>query len=104
MHRFLSTALMAVAALAGLATAAEVQAQVYDPYGPRIVNYNLYANAQSDIVARAYPSPRPTPAYVGHTYITYEPLAPHEFLYRHQRLYVRPHSDGRSTVTRVFWW
>ena len=104
MNRFATTALMALAAAAGLATAAEVQAQVYDPYGPRILNYNLYANAESDIVARAYPSPRPTPEYVGHTYITYEPLAPHEFLYRHRRTYVRPHSDGRSTVTRVWWW
>jgi hypothetical protein len=102
MHRLLSLALLA--AVAWLAVPAASQAQIYDPYGPRIINYNLYANGASDIVAEAYPAPRPTPPYVGHTYITYEPLAPHEFLYRHRRTYTRSHRDGGRTTTRVWWW
>jgi hypothetical protein len=32
-----------------------------------------------------YVSPRPVPAYVGHTYITYQPFMPHEYLYKHTR-------------------
>ena len=39
--------------------------------------------------AEMYLSPRPTPPLVGHTYITYQPLMPHEFLYRHHRSYYR---------------
>jgi len=53
--------------------------------------------------AQLYPCPRPVPPVVGYTYITYQPFAPHEFLYKHCRTYrVRHGTDGR---TRVFvWW
>jgi hypothetical protein len=51
-----------------------------------------------------YVAPRPTPAHVGHTYITYEPFMPHEFLYRHHRTYHRDHGGGSRTTTRVRWW
>jgi|YNPMSStandDraft_1061717.scaffolds.fasta_scaffold01357_4 hypothetical protein len=53
--------------------------------------------------AQLYPCPRPVPPVVGYTYITYQPFAPHEFLYKHCRTYRVHHStDGR---TRVFvWW
>lgn len=34
--------------------------------------------------AQMYVSPRWTPAYVGHTYITYPPFAPHHYLWRHR--------------------
>ncbi len=53
--------------------------------------------------AQLYPSPRPIPPLVGHTYVTYEPLMPHEFLYRHRRTYTRHHLDGGRTRTRVSW-
>lgn len=53
--------------------------------------------------AQLYLCPRPTPPLVGHTYITYQPLAPHEFLYRHHRTYKVHHNDDGPT--RVFvWW
>ena len=35
--------------------------------------------------AQMYVSPVPVPANVGHTYTTYQPLMPHEFLYKHTR-------------------
>ncbi len=35
--------------------------------------------------AQMYVSPLPVPANVGHTYTTYQPLMPHEFLYKHTR-------------------
>ena len=67
--------------------------------------YNFYvppAGAPS-VGAELYPCPRPTPPLVGHTYITYQPLMPHEFLYHHHRTYNYYHSDGGKTRTTVWW-
>jgi hypothetical protein len=66
------------------------------------VSANYYV-ADADAPVALYVSPRPTPPMVGHTYITYQPLAPHEFLYRHHRTYVTRHLDAPRTVTRVCW-
>lgn len=65
--------------------------------------YNYYSPMAMDgTVAQLYVSPRPVPAYVGHTYITYQPLAPHEFLYTHGRTYLNyDPCGGGATVTRV---
>ena len=54
----------------------------------------------------AYPAamhlcPRPTPPLVGHTFITYQPFHPHEFMYRHHRVYTRRHCHGGTTRTRI---
>ena len=48
---------------------------------------------------RCYVSPRPTPPSVGHTYITYQPLLPQEFLYHHHRKYYKHHRDGGGFTT-----
>ncbi len=53
--------------------------------------------------AQLYLCPRPVPPVVGHTYITYQPLMPHEFLYPHHRTYVRRHPGGGCTTTSVMW-
>jgi hypothetical protein len=34
-----------------------------------------------------YTSPRPVPANVGQTWVTYQPFMPHEYLYKHDRSY-----------------
>ncbi|HMO85014.1 MAG TPA: hypothetical protein PKC18_08870 [Lacipirellulaceae bacterium] len=48
--------------------------------------YNFYEGPDpSGTAAAMYVSPRPVPAHVGHTYTTYQPLMPHEYLYRHTR-------------------
>ncbi|MBX3425727.1 MAG: hypothetical protein KF688_08615 [Pirellulales bacterium] len=39
----------------------------------------------SGATAQMYVSPVPVPPNVGHTYTTYQPLMPHEYLYRHTR-------------------
>lgn len=39
----------------------------------------------SGATAQMYVSPVPTPPFVGHTYTTYQPLMPHEYLYAHKR-------------------
>jgi hypothetical protein len=67
--------------------------------------YNFYVppvGAQS-VGAELYPCPRPVPPVVGYTYITYQPLMPHEFLYRHHRTYNNYHSDDGRTRTTVTW-
>ncbi len=53
------------------------------------------------IPAQMYVSPRPSPAYVGHTWITYPPLAPHEFLYKHCRKYHKYYRGGGYTESCV---
>jgi hypothetical protein len=53
--------------------------------------------------AALYPSPRPAPPWIGHTYVTYQPLMPHEFLYRHHRSYWRYNPDGKWTHVFVSW-
>jgi hypothetical protein len=55
--------------------------------------------------AELYPAPLPVPAHVGHTYYTYQPFMPHEFLYKHHRTYHRYYDEGRGlTRTSVRWW
>ncbi len=68
--------------------------------------YNYYVDGTCGVPAKLYISPRPTPPVVGHTYVTYQPLMPHEYLYRpHLRVYRR--WDGRllpANTTRAWWW
>ena len=48
--------------------------------------YNFHEGPEpSGVTADMYISPRPVPPHVGHTYTTYQPLMPHEYLYRHTR-------------------
>ena len=71
-------------------------AQALDSEGrwKRSISYqdknDLFANYQvgpnpSGTPAPMYVSPLPVPAHVGHTYTTYQPLMPHEYLYKHTR-------------------
>lgn len=55
--------------------------------------------------AQLYVSPRPVPPRVGHTWITYPPFMPHEFLYQHRRRYIRPAGVmGFKTDARAYWY
>lgn len=48
--------------------------------------YNYYEGPDPSGTATAmYISPLPVPVHVGHTYTTYQPLMPHEYMYRHTR-------------------
>ncbi len=51
--------------------------------------------------AQLYVSPRPTPPLVGHTWISYPPLNPHEFLYHHHRKHYKYHPEGGHTISTV---
>ncbi len=66
-------------------------------------NYYVPPGACGVVGAELYPSPRPAPPWVGHTYYTYQPLMPHEFLYRHHRTYIRYNPGAGWTRTFVWW-
>ena len=62
---------------------------------PAILRYNYNAPTQGGgNPALIYPAPRQVPPIVGHTYNTYQPLMPHEFLYRHYRAYHHYYNNG----------
>ncbi|MCU0877855.1 MAG: hypothetical protein MUF06_08740 [Pirellulaceae bacterium] len=80
----------------GCRTCSNGQCQ-YRFYGQPDLFYNYYAwPSCGGVGAELYLSPRPVPPHVGHTYITYQPLYPHEFLYTHHRTYHRYYNGGQG--------
>jgi hypothetical protein len=71
--------------------------------GDLFYNYYVPPVGYGSVGAELYPCPRPTPPLVGHTYVTYQPLMPHEFLYQHHRVYWTGHADAPPTRTSVHW-
>lgn len=65
--------------------------------------YNGPMSAGAGTPVQLYVGPRPTPPLVGHTYITYQPLMPHEFLYHHHRKYYKYYRDGGHTTACIRW-
>jgi len=66
--------------------------------------YNFYQGVPAcgaGTPAQLYVAPRPTPPLVGHTWITYPPLNPHEFLYHHHRKYYKYYHNGGWTHSHV---
>jgi hypothetical protein len=78
----------------------------YRWYGQPDLFYNYYAwPSCTGVGAELYISPRPVPPHVGHTFITYQPLMPHEFLYTHHRTYHRYYNGGQGlNRTHVKWY
>jgi hypothetical protein len=85
--------------------ATEARAEVFRHSTSGDLFYNYYAPPVGcpSVATQLYPSPRPTPALVGHTYVTYPPLLPSEFLYKHHRVYKTKHEDAPPTRTSVRW-
>lgn len=74
---------------------------VYRYYGAHDLFYNYFqGNNCGGYGAALYVSPLPVPPHVGHTYITYQPLMPHEFMYKHHRTYHRYYNNGMG-LTRA---
>jgi hypothetical protein len=105
MARKLLPLVIAILCLAAVGSYLLPRASAEIPYqGPKDVCYNYYAAPGPGMVgAELYLCPRPVPPLVGHTYITYPPLMPHEFLYKHHRTYVTTHADAPATKTKVRW-
>lgn len=66
-------------------------------------NYYVAPGPYGGVGPQLYVAPVPTPASVGHTHVTYQPLMPHEFLYRHHRSYYRYNQGSGWTRTMVSW-
>ena len=81
---------------AGCRTCSNGECQ-YRFYGCPDLFYNYYAwPSCTGLGAELYVSPRPVPPVVGSTYITYQPLMPHEFMYSHHRTYHRYYNGGQG--------
>jgi hypothetical protein len=64
--------------------------------------YNYYVDsANCGPAAQLYVAPLPVPAFVGHTYVTYQPFMPHEYLWAHQRSYYTYNEGAGWTRTNV---
>jgi len=107
--RWLPVSLVVCGSLTGgSATALPIDGGVEGPTPD--VFYNFYtppvpAGAGPAMGAQLYVAPRPVPPYVGHTWHTYPPFMPHEFLYKHRRKYVRPAGvTGMRTTVHGYWW
>lgn len=73
-----------------------VGGEMAPPSGRPDLFYNYYVapRCMNGNAAGMYTSPGPVPPNVGHTYYTYQPFYPHEFLYPHYREYYNYHSTG----------
>ncbi|MGI9456468.1 MAG: hypothetical protein ACR2NU_07895 [Aeoliella sp.] len=64
--------------------------------------YNQYVGpGPNGVPAEMNVSPMPVPERVGHTYGTYQPFYPHEYLYRHKRAWYNYHQGAGWTRTNV---
>jgi hypothetical protein len=70
------------------------------------LSYNYYypSYGSGQYPARMYLCPVPVPEYVGYTWITYQALAPHEFMHPHQARYGTYHPGSGWTFTSIRWW
>jgi hypothetical protein len=75
----------------------------YSTSGDLFYNYYVPPTGCNGVGAELYLCPRPTPPLVGHTWVTYPPLMPNEFLYQHHRVYKTWHDDAPMTRTSVQW-
>jgi hypothetical protein len=94
------TVLAALAASCLLSLAAGSTARAAHPD----IFYNFYQGPSAvgpGSPAQLYVAPRPTPPLVGHTYLTYPPLMPHEFLYHHHRTYYKHYHNGGFASSHV---
>jgi hypothetical protein len=104
----LATLLVAEAFAATSALAIPIDGGVEGPTPD--VFYNFYvppvaAGGYPGMGAQLYVSPRPVPPRVGHTWNTYPPFMPHEFLYKHRRRYIRPAGvTGMRTDVHAYWY
>lgn len=111
MVRALTRTMLVATCLAAFSLAADTQQAAAADCGYPVYQHDLFYNyyvgpgyAGYGVPAQMYLSPRPTPRWVGHTYMTYQPLMPHELMYKHHRLYIRKHPDGNATRTKVTWY
>lgn len=67
--------------------------------GPGV--FQNYYVGPPGVPGQLYVSPLPAPPLVGYTWITYQALEPHEFLYHHHRTYHSYHPGAAWNTTKV---
>lgn len=66
-------------------------------YGQHDLFYNYYTQGNANRAnAQMYLSPQPVPPNVGHTFYTYQPLYPEEYLYWHKNKFHNYYDNGRG--------
>ena len=66
-------------------------------YGQPDLFYNYYTQGYANQTnAQMYVSPLPVPPNVGHTFTTYQPFYPHEYLYWHKDRFHNYYDGGRG--------
>jgi hypothetical protein len=103
-----------VAALSALGIAAAAQAEVrmkagwdgkrhisYQQQKDLFYNYYAQPGPYNGAAAQMYVCPKPVPANVGHTWVTYQPFMPHEYMYHHKRAYYTYNPGGGWRRTNV---
>ncbi len=88
--------LLSLVALAALSLTQSATAQDYYANAPRLFVNQYTQGYANQATAEMYVAPVPTPAWVGHTYYTYQPLYPHEMMYTHHRRYHSYYDNGRG--------
>ena len=103
-HRVSQAALAAIVVAICLAAGTTAHAQNYGTPGWTSPEPNYYAMpaGPEGLTAAMYPCPRPTPPLVGQTYITYPPLNPQQFMYRHANFHVTDNGGQRTTTTVMY--
>jgi hypothetical protein len=102
----LGISLLASAALfAALCMNSSASAQEHGGVGPHMFANQYTQGYANQATAGMYVAPVPVPAWVGHTYYTYEPLYPHELTYQHTHRYHAYYDNNRGlNRTRVHYY
>ena len=88
-------AAVAVVTVFSLANTATAQEYIVGS-GPQLFANQYTQGYANQATAQMYLAPVPVPAWVGHTYYTYQPLYPHEMMYRHTDRYHSYYDAGRG--------
>lgn len=86
-----TVALVSVCSLASSASG-----QDYVSSGQQLFANQYTQGMANQATAEMYVAPVPTPAWVGHTYYTYQPFYPHEMLHSHVDRYHNYYDNGRG--------
>lgn len=95
---------MPAALLVTLAFSSAASAQEYaNAAGPQLFANQYTQGYSNQATAQMYIAPKPVPAWVGHTYYTYQPLYPHEVMHSpHAHRYHAYYDNGKGlNRTRV---
>ena len=107
-RRYLAALALAAVTVANLGwlNTAQAEGLAAAPRYDLFYNYYEGGGVSGGLPVGMYPSPQPVPARVGGTYMTYQALYPHQFMYPHAqtyRRYKRGNVVPMNTTRAVYW-